>query len=144
MIMMEKILSIIKMIRFIEENPNCSVPYIRDHYGIVHSDPPSIEEKNLYKIITLLDNYGYIKKIYFKIRVIGGARFSLNLTESGKEFINQIGRSKDPKDKFIEKIEASIRLIIREKIKDRVAKSLRGEFIRELSDAIMEEISLNY
>jgi hypothetical protein len=142
--MMERILNIVKTLSFIGENPNCSVPYIRDQFGITHADPPSKEEKNLYKTINLLDTQGYIKKTYFKIRVIGGARFSLSLTKIGQEYINQIGRSKASKEEFIEKMEVSIRLIIREKIKDRVVKSVRGEFIRELSDAIMEEISLNY
>jgi hypothetical protein len=141
--MMERILKIIKIIRFVYDHSDCSVPYIRDQLGISHSDPPLKEEKGLYKIITLLSNQGYIRKNYYKNRIIGGARFSLALTDSGNAFIKELGLDGNSNEQNLEQIKASINLKIQGILKGKVSRPLQVELSRELSDAIIEEISSN-
>ena len=140
--MMERILNIVKTIRFINEHPDCSVPFIRDQFGIPHSDPPLKEEKGLYKIITLLSNQGYIRKKYFKNRIVGGARFSVTLTETGLDFVKKLGFSGGLNTNDLEQLKASINLKIQGILKGKVSRPLQVELSRELSEAIFEEISL--
>ena len=138
---MERILNIVKTLRFISEHPNCSVPYIRDQFGITHVDPPLKEEKGLYKVISLLSTQGYIRKTYFKTRVVGGAQFSLTLTDSGLAFLKDSGMSGSSNKQDFERVKASIHLKIQGILKGKVSRPLQADLLRELSEAIMEEIS---
>jgi hypothetical protein len=136
-----RILKIIEIFRFINENSNCNVPQIRDYFKIPHSDPPSQEEKNIYKIITYLKGQDLVKKKYVKRREVGGVHFSLVSTPSGLNFLKQLGKTEVSKDQNIDEISVSIRLVIRRILKGRVSKPLVVELTNELSNAIIGEIS---
>ncbi|MHA1148787.1 MAG: hypothetical protein ACTSR8_11165 [Promethearchaeota archaeon] len=139
-------MTIIKILRFIDKYPKCIVPNIRDSFGIAHSEPPSKEEKNLYKIISSLSAQGMIEKRKIKKREPGGAHFYLVLKDLGSKFLTQIGISQEKssaqrEDQF-EKLEASIRLAIRTILSGKVSKPEMVELVGELSSAILKEIAL--
>ena len=138
--MMDRILKIIKIIKFIKQHSGCSVPFIRDSLDITHSDPPSKEEKSLYKIISLLDTQGYIKKTYYKKRMIGGARFSLSLTDNGEEYFKKLGLSEGSKEEDLEQLKASINIKVQKILKGKVSRPLQAELSSALIEAISEEI----
>ncbi|MHA1292311.1 MAG: hypothetical protein ACTSQJ_06550 [Promethearchaeota archaeon] len=72
-----------KVIKYIIDNPRCTVPQIRDSFDIMHSNPPSLEEKDLYKVIRYLERAELIEKINnTKIRP-GGAHFFLRVSQNG-------------------------------------------------------------
>ncbi len=145
----ERLSRIIKILIFIKENLDCVVPNIRDFFNITPSDPPSQNQKELYKILSYLERIGYIEKSYFKKRDKWGAHFSLRITQLGLDFLGQLGiiwNHFDPlkKVKIIEKLGASIRLIIRRNLAGKLSKPLAVEITPELSDAIIEEINSNF
>ena len=143
---MESMFKIIEILKYIRESPNIDVPNIRDLLGITHSDPPSQKEKTLYKLVSMLSKQGYIEKKYFKKRELGGAHFSLNITQLGLNFFNKLSISTDSLDhsertKLMEKLESSIRLVIWSTLKGKISKPIMVEIVPELSHVIMESIS---
>jgi len=141
----EKILGIAGILRFLKQKLDCTIPEIRDFLGIPYSNPPSRDLKKLYNNITFLEKCGYLEKKSIEEKEKGGAHYSLDLTLSGKAFLNQLGTSKsnlsplERKD-ALEKLEYAIRLIIRRVLKDRVSKPLIIEIFSELSNSIVKEV----
>lgn len=76
-----------KVLKYILNDPKCTVPQIRDAFGVKHSNPPLQEEKNLYKAISYLNNSELIRKIDFDSILPGGAHFHLMITLKGKKVI---------------------------------------------------------
>ena len=76
-----------RILKYILINPNCSIPQIRDFFGVKRSNPPSSEEKNLYKLISYLDNSGFIIKKNSAAILPRGAHYSLQGTQKGSETI---------------------------------------------------------
>ena len=84
---LEKSFLAIRVLKYIANNPNCTIPQIRDFYGIRNFNPPQREEKNLYKVISYLDNDGYIAKLDNPTIPSRGAHFFLKVTRKGSETI---------------------------------------------------------
>ena len=76
-----------KVLKYILNDPKCTVPQIREAFGVEHSNPPLQEEKNLYKAISYLNNSELIRKIDFDSILPGGAHFHLMITLRGKKVI---------------------------------------------------------
>ncbi|MFX1340524.1 MAG: hypothetical protein ACFFDK_18085 [Promethearchaeota archaeon] len=85
---LEKSFLAIRVLKYIMNNPNCTIPQIRDHFGIESFNPPQREEKNLYKVISFLDNDGFIAKIDNPSMSSRGAHFLLKVTQKGTETIS--------------------------------------------------------
>ncbi len=140
---LENLFKTIQVLRYIKENPECVVPNMRDTLGIIHSDPPSQEEKDLYKIISTLSKQEYIEKVPFEKRELGGPHFSLTLTKVGIAFFNQLGLSADlipssEKEKVIEELAIEQRLIIRKTLKGKISKPQTIEIVPELTNALIK------
>ncbi len=140
------LLKVAKILRFIEKNPNCNVPAIRAFLGLKHSDPPSQEEKNLYRLISSLNESGLVEKVHFKKRELGGAHFYLRMTLQGQDFFKQLGVSRnyiDPseKERLMKEMETSIRLEIRNKLKGKVSKPLSIVLLPNLTSGIMKALN---
>jgi len=78
----------IRVLKYIKNNPNCTIHQIRDFYDIKNFNPPQREEKNLYKVISYLDNDGYITKLDNPTIPSRGAHFFLKVTQKGIETIS--------------------------------------------------------
>ena len=76
-----------RILKYILINPNCTIPQIRDFFNVKRSNPPSTEEKNLYKLISYLDNSGFIVKKNSAAILPRGAHYSLQGTQKGSETI---------------------------------------------------------
>ena len=143
---LENLFKTIQVLRYMKENPECVVPAMRDSLGINHLDPPSQEEKDLYKIISILSNKNYIEKIPFEKRELGGPHFSLALTNLGLNFFNHLGLSADlipssEKNKIMKELETELRLIIRETLKSKISKPQTIEIIPELTNALINGLN---
>ena len=139
---LENLFKTIQVLRYIKVNPECIVPDMRDSLGIIHSNPPSQEEKDLYKIISTLSNKNYIQKISFEKRKLGGPHFCLAITELGISFFNQLGLSADlipssEKEKIMKELETEQRLLIHETLKGKVSKPQAIKIAPELTDALI-------
>ena len=143
---LENLFKTIQVLRYMKENPECIVPDMRETLGIIHSNPPTQEEKDLYKIISTLTKKNYIEKIPIKKRELGGPHFSLTITELGIDFFDQLGLSTDvlptsEKEKIMKELEVNQRLIIREILKGKISKPQAIEIVPELSDALITGLS---
>ena len=78
-----------RVLKYILFNPNCTIPQIRDYFGVKHSNPPSSEEKNLYKLISYLDNSGFIVKKDSASILHRGAHYFLKGTQKGSQTIKK-------------------------------------------------------
>jgi len=85
---LEKSFLALRVIKYIQKNPNCTIPQIRDFYGVKSINPPQREEKNLYKVISYLTNDGFIAKIDNPSISSRGAHFFLKVTQKGIETIS--------------------------------------------------------
>jgi len=86
---LEKSFLAIRVLKYIMKNPNCTIPQIRDHFNVKHFNPPSREEKNLYKLISYLDNSGFIVKKNSAEILPRGAHYSLQGTQKGSDTIKK-------------------------------------------------------
>jgi len=77
-----------RVLTYIQKNPNCTIPEIRDFYGIESYNPPQREEKDLYKVISYLDNENFIEKIDNRDILPRGAHYFLKITPRGTDFIS--------------------------------------------------------
>lgn len=78
-----------RILKYILINPNCTIPQIRDYFNVERSNPPSTEEKNLYKLISYLDNSGFIVKRNSAEILPRGAHYSLQGTQKGSDTIKK-------------------------------------------------------
>ena len=78
----------VRILKYILINPNCTIPQIRDYFNVKRSNPPSTEEKKIYKLISYLDNSGFIVKKDSDSILPRGAHYSLQGTQKGSETIN--------------------------------------------------------
>lgn len=78
----------LRALKYIQNNPNCTIPQIREFCGIKNSTPPSREEKDLYKIVSYLANKAYIKKITNKYMQPRGAHYFLKVTPKGSDIFS--------------------------------------------------------
>ncbi len=85
---LEKSFLAIRVLKYIMNNPNCTIPQIRDYFGIESFNPPQREEKNLYKVISYLDNDEFIAKIDNPSMSSRGAHFFLEVTQKGTDTIS--------------------------------------------------------
>ena len=80
----------IRVLKYVEENPSCTIPQIKDFYEIYSFNPPQREEKDLYKVIAYLDNYGFLTKIDNEFIIPGGAHYFLKITPKGSQLLVDI------------------------------------------------------
>ena len=80
----------IRVLKYVEENTNCTIPQMKDFYEIDSFNPPQREEKDLYKVIAFLDNYGFLTKIDNEFIIPGGARYFLKITPKGSQLLEDI------------------------------------------------------
>ena len=81
-----------RILKYILINPNCTIPQIRDFFNVIRSNPPSTEEKNLYKLISYLDNSGFIVKKNSAEILPRGAHYSLQGTQKGSDTIKKFNQ----------------------------------------------------
>ncbi len=74
----------IRVLKYISDRPKCSIPQIRDKFTIRHSNPPTREKKDLYKVISYLHNFRFINKIRNEKISSGGAHYYLETTKKGQ------------------------------------------------------------
>ena len=80
----------IRILKCIKNNPNCTIPQIKDNFGIQSISPPCSEEKNLYKVISFLSNQGFIDKIDNPSISHRGAHYFLKITQEGSQLLSEI------------------------------------------------------
>ena len=80
----------IRVLIYVEENPSCTIPQIKDFYDIDSFNPPQREEKDLYKVIAYLDNYGFLTKIDNEFIIPGSAHYFLKITPKGSQLLLDI------------------------------------------------------
>ncbi len=66
----------VDVLEHILTNPECTIPQLRDFYGLE-------KEKSLYKVTSYLNKYGLIDKIENRDMVPGGPHFFLKATKKG-------------------------------------------------------------
>lgn len=71
----------INILKYIQKNPNCTIPQLRDIYGVE-------KEKTIYKVASYLNNHGFVDKIDNKSFIPGGPHFFLRLTQRGLQTIS--------------------------------------------------------
>lgn len=76
-----------RVLKYVLDHPSCTIPEIKNFFGIKSSNPPNYEEKNLYKIITNLDNSGFIDKIDSITVIPRGAHYNLKATHKGSQIV---------------------------------------------------------
>jgi len=118
---LEKIFNILNILKFIQVNPNCTIPdikkfLIRDYFDVFRSELPEEElkeleneeifyklfkkkdkqkaEKDLYRILKNLSKEGYIYKIPIKKKGSGGAQYKLTTSLKGRQLLTQLKTSK--------------------------------------------------
>lgn len=96
---LESIFKMFKILEYIISNPYCQAPEIRDFLGIIHLSNPNKEEKEFYKLLSKLNNDGYISKVPIKKKGSGGAQFNLIILKTGAELLSRL------KDFFSKKLE---------------------------------------
>jgi hypothetical protein len=69
------------VLKHIQKNPNCTIPQLRDIYGLD-------KEKSLYKVTSYLNNHGFIDKIDNKSLTPGGPHFFLRVSQRGLQTIS--------------------------------------------------------
>ncbi len=77
----------IRVLKYILDHPNCTVPQIRDDFGIGHLKPISRQEKDLYKVVSYLHLNRFINKVENNPISSGGAHFYLKSTQKGMNLI---------------------------------------------------------
>ena len=82
-----------RILKYILINPNCTIPQIRDHFNVKHFNPPSREEKNLYKLISYLDNSDLIVKKDNDSISPRGAHYFLKGTQKGSVAIKKFRKT---------------------------------------------------
>jgi len=143
---LENLMTLIQVLKYIKEHPKCVVPDMKEAFGIIYSNPPSQDEKDIYKVISTLHKKNYIQKIPFETRELGGPHFSLSITELGKNLFNQVGISSEllphsEKEKILDSLKTELRLIIREVLKGKVSKPLSVEIVPDLTDALINGLN---
>ncbi len=78
----------IHILKFINNHSNCTIPQIKDDFGIIGFNPPKREEKNLYKVISYLNNSGFIVKMDNPSISQRGAHYFLRVTQKGTQIIS--------------------------------------------------------
>ncbi len=73
----------IQILKYVLDHSNCTIPQVRNALGIPHTSPPNREEKDLYKIISSLNDSGFIIKRVIAPITSGGAHFHLRATQRG-------------------------------------------------------------
>ena len=76
-----------RVLKYVLDHPNCTIPEIKNFFGIKSSNPPNYEEKNLYKIVANLDNSGFIDKIDSITVIPRGAHYNLKATHKGTQIV---------------------------------------------------------
>jgi len=143
---LSSLFKLIQVLKYVKLNPDCVTPEIREYLQIAPSDPPTQEEKDLYKIISALQREGYLEKHSIKQRKLGGPHFSLKMTEAGEAFLDSLGLSGEEvvQDRLFDQIGASLRLVIREKLHGKVSKPEMIDLVPELNAAIVKSLKENY
>ena len=77
------------MLKYILDHPNCTIPEIRDSLGIKHSNPPSFEEKYLYRALTYLNNSELIIKMDSTSIAPRGAHYYIKATHKGSQIMSK-------------------------------------------------------
>jgi len=85
----ENLIVATRMLKYILDHPNCTIPEIRDSLGIKHSNPPSYEEKYLYRALTYLNNSELIIKMDSTSIAPRGAHYYIKATYKGSQIISK-------------------------------------------------------
>ena len=80
----------IQILKTLQNNPNCTIPQIKDNFNIKSLSPPCKEEKNLYKVISFLNNRGFLEKNDNPTISQRGAHYFLKITQKGSNLLSDI------------------------------------------------------
>ena len=75
---LENFFLVLNVLKQILTNPECTIPQLRDFYGVD-------KEKNLYKVTSYLNKYELITKIENRDMIPGGPHFFLKATQKGRQ-----------------------------------------------------------
>jgi len=87
---LDKAIKVLEILKYIHVNSPCQAPEIRNYLGIVHENPPTKEEKDLYNIINDIHKGGFIEKIPIKRKGPGGAKYTIKIMDSGSTMLARI------------------------------------------------------
>ncbi len=114
---LDRAIKVLEILKYIHVNSPCIAPEIRDYLGIVHENPPSKEEKDLYNVLNELNRGGHIEKISIKRKGPGGPKFKLKISNGGS---NMLARIRDydllTKGKSFSELDKKIQLLSLERI----------------------------
>ncbi len=114
---LDRAIKVLEILKYIHVNSSCIAPEIRDYLGIVHKNPPSKEEKDLYNVLNELDRGENIEKMPIKRKGPGGPKFKLKISNKGS---NMLARIRDydllTKGKSFSELDKKIQLLSLERI----------------------------
>ncbi len=87
---LDRAIKVLEILKYIHVNSPCIAPEIRNYLGIVHENPPSKEEKDIYNILNELHKGGYIEKISIKRKGPGGPKFNFKISDEGSNMLARI------------------------------------------------------
>jgi len=87
---LDRAIKVLEILKYIHVNSPCIAPEIRNYLGIVHENPPSKEEKDIYNILNELHKGGYIEKIPIKRKGPGGPKCNFKISDEGSNMLARI------------------------------------------------------
>ena len=133
---LDRAIKVLEILKYIHVNSPCVAPEIRDYLGIVHENPPSKEEKNLYNVLNELHKGGHIEKIPIKRKGPGGPKFNFKISNNGS---NMLARIRDydllTKGKSFSELDKKVQLLSLERM-----LRLFGSDIYNLIESALETI----
>ena len=82
-----KAIKMLEILKYIHVNAKCKAPDLRDYLGIIHTNPPTKEEKELYALLNDLSKENYIQKIEIKRIGPGGAKYVFKISDAGSKML---------------------------------------------------------
>ena len=130
----------IRVLKWIQVNPNSTIPQIKENFGIKSLNPPDSEEKNLYKVISFLDNEGFIEKIENPSIPYRGAHYFLKIASKGLDLISELQHDLIPQDYNLTKNDSSKK----EEISSMTTEFSRFsyEILESLLNSLIDELPL--
>lgn len=92
----------LQILKGISGNPQCTIPDVRDALGIIHENPPTQEEKDLYKVVGYLEDMDLINKEKNDEIESKGAHYHLTITRKGSNLVENM------KNMFGEKVSIDV------------------------------------
>jgi len=87
---LDRAIKVLEILKYIHVNSPCKAPEIRNYLGIVHENPPSKEEKDVYNVLNAINQGGFIEKIPIKRKGPGGPKYDFKISDAGSNMLARI------------------------------------------------------